>query len=99
VQLVPVAQIVGPVYPVPPHWPYFVCVGGPGLIGIGVGRGVGMGVGGGMGLYVELISPNLMFENVTVIGAPMTSRSAGVAPEVGQEPRATPAAEGELPAG
>ena len=32
-QVLPSAQVVGPVQPVPPHWPYFVCVG-PGAVDV-----------------------------------------------------------------
>ena len=31
-QVEPEAQVVAPVQPVPPHWPYFVCVGPAALV-------------------------------------------------------------------
>ena len=50
----PAAQTVGPVYPVPPHWPYFATVpaadevaGGTAVVGLAVlGAVVGLETGG-----------------------------------------------------
>jgi len=90
-------HVVGPVYPIPPHCPYFgtLPVGELGGTEVEVGSFVELEeTGGGAGevvpVKVLLMGPNLMLEYVTEAFGDCDSTSFGLPLVVGQVPRTEP---------
>jgi hypothetical protein len=100
--VLPAAQVVGPLYPMPPHWPHFITVpmgvlDDPGALLVGL-EGL-EGLEPVPPVKVLLMGPHLMLEKVTEAPGDWLSTVFGSPDDAEHDPLETPGAVAALVGG